>query len=400
MKILPVIILLITITNSFAQKFEDRKANTQFLTELRALQNGTIPSIALHLSDSIKIKKLLGDKIDDRDFDRHPNGKISASQLKKITASSICKITDQYILLVLEDKYNQLRALTIRPDGQPIESILIYSDLLYLSKYWYEYEARRYSPTRAYHYDSITNEFTFSYIFKLMEPQYDEVLIDLKDHEDETTNRRKVKVNNEGFFTIPTYEHINSNKIEFSSFTIKSSFFQENSGKEIQNQSYDKVDKNFRIYLDRDQSMELFNNAHSAHDQIVRVIPKSKGKIEVYQQVSYGLYVIGDGDNCELKEPTSTSSWTKLEMTNDLTSLKKYTDNEQITPQISVFDLKSKIKQNCGDYHLSFTDHIKEVKDIESLVRPKEVTLKITFINTENDVTVTEYIVFVIANGC
>lgn len=402
MRIIPVILLLITTVNSFAQNHSHEYSNsyTPFHVKIEALQSGELSNVSLHFMDSIKIKIMIGEKIDDRDFDRYKSEFIQAGKLKAISASSICEITDNYILLVVEDKFKALRALTVHPDGTPIESILICDSLLYLSKDWYEYEARRYSPTRPFYYNPMSHEFTFSTIFKIRAPQYEEVLIDLKDHEDETTNRRIIKVNEEGYFTDPTYEHINSNKIEFTAFTLKSTFFQENSGKTIKNQSNHHKDNKFRIYLDRDQSMEILNNTLSAHDQIIRVIPEAKGKIEVYQRITYGLNINGDGDNCELKEPTCASDWDKLEMKNDLASVKKYSNDERMTPEISVKDLKSKIKTECGDYHLSLTNHIDRPEDISSLVQPREVILRINFTNTVSNITTTEYIIFVIANGC
>ena len=402
MKIAPVILLLITTVNSYAQNQspEHRNSHTPFHLKIEALQSGELSNVSLHPMDSIKIKNLIGEKIDDRDYDRYTSGFIQAGQLKAISASSICEITDNYTLLVVEDEFKQLRALTVHPDGKPIESILICDNLLYLSKDWYEYEARRYSPTIPFHYNSMSHQFTFSTIFKIRAPQYEEVLIDLKDHEDETTNRRRIKVNEEGYFMEPTYEHINSNKIEFTDFTLKSSFFQENSGKTIKNQSNHNKDNKFRIYLDRDRSIELLNNTLSAHDQIVRVVPEAKGKIEVYQRITYGININGDGDNCELKKPVYASDWDKLEMKNNLISVKKYSNDENTTPEISVKDLKNKIRTECGDYHLSLTNHVDRPEDISSLVGPREVILRINFTNKETNITTSEHIIFVIANGC
>ena len=273
--------ILFTYSSSYAQNHSPKHRNTNipFHLKIEALQSGKLSKVSLHFLDSIKIKKIIGEKIDDRDYDKYKSGFLQAEQLNAISVSSICEITDKYILLVVEDKSKKLRALTVRPDGTPIESILIYDDLLYLSKDWYEYEARRYSPSRPYHYHPMTHEFTFSTIFKIRAAQYEEVLIDLKDHDDETTNRRGIKVNEEGYFTDPTYEYINSNKIEFTAFTLKSTFFQENLGKIIKNQSNHNKDNKFRIYLDRDQSMEILNNTLLAHDQIIRVLPEAKGKI-------------------------------------------------------------------------------------------------------------------------
>lgn len=402
MKIIPVLLLLITSVNAIAQNHSPEQGNslTPFCTKIEALQGGELSNLSLEFMDSIKIKKVIGEKIDHRDDQRYKSGFIQPGQLKAISASSICEITDHYILLVVEDKHKQLRALTVRLDGTPIESILIYDNLLYLSRDWYEYEARRYAPNRPYHYNPLSNEFTFSTIFKIRAPQYEEVLIDWKDHEDETTNRRRIKVNEAGYFTDLTYEYIESNKIVFTDFTLKSSFFQENTGKTIKNQSNHNKDKKFRIYLDREQSIELLTNTPSAHDQIIRVIPEAKGKIEVYQSITYGLNINGDGDNCELKNPTYTSDWEQLGMENDLASMKKYADDERETPEISVNDLKRKIETECGDYHLSLMHHIDRPEAILSLLRPREVILKINFTNTETNRTTTEYIIYVIADGC
>tara|TARA_B100000497_G_scaffold126402_1_gene165180 strand:+ start:478 stop:1689 length:1212 start_codon:yes stop_codon:yes gene_type:complete len=394
--------ILFTYSSSYAQNHSPKHRNTNipFHLKIEALQSGKLSKVSLHFLDSIKIKKIIGEKIDDRDYDKYKSGFLQAEQLNAISVSSICEITDKYILLVVEDKSKKLRALTVRPDGTPIESILIYDDLLYLSKDWYEYEARRYSPSRPYHYHPMTHEFTFSTIFKIRAAQYEEVLIDLKDHDDETTNRRGIKVNEEGYFTDPTYEYINSNKIEFTAFTLKSTFFQENLGKIIKNQSNHNKDNKFRIYLDRDQSMEILNNTLLAHDQIIRVLPEAKGKIEVYQKITYGLNINGDGDYCELKEPTYSSDWAKLEMKNDLVSVKRSPNDMIMTPKISIKELKNQIKTECGDYHLSLTNHIDRPEEISSLIQPREVILKINFTNTESNISSTEYIVFVIANGC
>ena len=399
MKIIPVILLLITTVNSIAQNHNPKHRNsyTPFHLKIEALQSGKLSNVSIHFMDSIKIKKMIGEKIDDRDYERYKSGFFQVRELNAISASSICEITDKYILLVVEDKSKKLRALTVRPDGTPIESILICDSLLYLTKDWYELEARRYSPTRRYHYNPMSHEFTFSTIFKIRAPQYEEFLIDLKDHEDETTNRQRIKVNKEGYFTNLTYEYVNSNKIDFTTFTLKSTFFQESSGKTIENQSNHHKDNKFRIYLDRKQSLEILNNTLLAHDQIIKLIPKAKGEIEVYQRVTYGLDINEDSDNCELKETIYSSDWTKLEMNNDLTSVKRYSSDELITPEISVKDLQNIIKTECEDYHLSLTNHIDSPENISSLILPKEVILRIIFTNIESNISTTEYIIFVLA---
>ncbi len=120
----------------------------------------------------------------------------------------------------------------------------------------------------------------------------------------------------------------------------------------------------------------------------------------MYQKITYGLNINGDGDYCELKEPTYSSDWAKLEMKNDLVSVKRSPNDMIMTPKISIKELKNQIKTECGDYHLSLTNHIDRPEEISSLIQPREVILKINFTNTESNISSTEYIVFVIANGC
>ena len=63
--------------------------------------SGRIESLPLKLkADSISIQYFIGDKIDDRDKDQHPSGKLAIRDFEAIDASSVCSITDQYVLVV------------------------------------------------------------------------------------------------------------------------------------------------------------------------------------------------------------------------------------------------------------------------------------------------------------
>ena len=94
-------------------------SSKNFISKIKALENNEILKLSLSFLDSIKINVLLEDKIDDRDLDRHPNKSFSSKQLNEITKESICEINNSYILLVVEDQFKQLRAVTVTPDGYP-----------------------------------------------------------------------------------------------------------------------------------------------------------------------------------------------------------------------------------------------------------------------------------------
>lgn len=385
-------------TLSIAQDNVDN-GGSQFQRQIQHLIAGKITKMSLEFLDSIKINTVLQEKIDDRDLDRNRNGLISAGQLNDISVSSICEITDNYTLIVVEDKYQQLRALTVSANGIPIESILISDNLLFLAKDWYEYEARRYSPSRPYYYDSLKHEFRFSTIFKIMEPRSDGVLIDLKDHEDETTNQHVVKVNNDGKFEYSSYKQINHNSIKFPFFTLKSSFFDSEWAKS--NESYYSNDSTCRIILDSDQSLQLLNNNLYDQDEIIRIIPYTRGKMEVHQRHVNVLAINGDGDYCTMDSLRYVSDWTELELKNDLFSVQKYLDEDsEKTINISVQDLKRITERECGEYHLSLIDDLTDREDIASISEIREVILKIRFTDQEKNTSAIQYLIFEISAGC
>ena len=375
-------------------------SSKNFISKIKALENNEIRKLSLGFLDSIKINVLLEDKIDDRDLDRHPNKSFSSKQLYEITKESICEISNSYILIVVEDQFKQLRAVTVTPNGYPIESFLLYDNFLYLSRDFYEKEGRRYSPDKPYYYDINKHEFIFSRIFKIMEPQYKEELIDLDFHDDETNNRYKVFVNESGHFTNLDFQTFESNKIELFNMTIKSSFFQENKGTIIKDQS-EKDDNYFKLFLERDQAMRLLSNTKNSKDEILRIIPKIKGDFQIYQQYKTTIGVSGDGDFCDIDSIFFLSKWEKLELKSDLFCIKKYTVQERNAfPELTIKKFKKLVQSVCGNYHYNFVKTIKTKAQLLSYISVSEITLKIELKNKETNALHTQYIVFDIAKGC
>ena len=354
-------------------------SSKNFISKIKALENNEIRKLSLGFLDSIKINVLLEDKIDDRDLDRHPNKSFSSKQLYEITKESICEISNSYILIVVEDQFKQLRAVTVTPNGYPIESFLLYDNFLYLSRDFYEKEGRRYSPDKPYYYDINKHEFIFSRIFKIMEPEYKEELIDLDFHDDETNNLYKVFVNESGHFTNLDFQTFESNKIELFNMTIKSSFFQENKGTIIKDQS-EKDDNYFKLFLERDQAMRLLSNTKNSKDEILRIIPKIKSDFQIYQQYKTTICINGDGDFCDIK---------------------KYTVQERNAfPELTIKKFKKLVQSVCGNYHYNFVKTIKTKAQLLSYISVSEITLKIELKNKETNALHTQYIVFDIAKGC
>ena len=75
--------------------------------------------------------------------------------------------------------------------------------------------------------------------------------------------------------------------------TIKSSFFQENKGIIIKDQS-EKDDNYFKLFLERDQAMRLLSNTKNSKDEILRIIPKIKGDFQIFQQYNPKLLKVQD----------------------------------------------------------------------------------------------------------
>ena len=100
------------------------------------------------------------DKIDDKDK-QYNNEFIELRKFKALNKESILTIDENYILLILEESSGKLRAATFGINGKPIESTLIYDNALFPVYEFREYESRRYSPSKKYHFNPQKNHLHF-----------------------------------------------------------------------------------------------------------------------------------------------------------------------------------------------------------------------------------------------
>ena len=119
------------------------EASFDFQSNLKGLEEGSISSFSLALMDSIPIVTVMHEKIDERDQRRHPYGYLNPQFFKEITTQYIQEVTEEFVLLVVEDQFGQLRAVTFTPEGVPIESILLNDQLYFAGSIAYEVELRR-----------------------------------------------------------------------------------------------------------------------------------------------------------------------------------------------------------------------------------------------------------------
>ena len=66
--------------------------------------------------DSVKIAQLIGEKIDDRNLDRHKSGFIRVEEFSEIKNTDVIHADENYFLIVVKDRYLQHWALTISAD--------------------------------------------------------------------------------------------------------------------------------------------------------------------------------------------------------------------------------------------------------------------------------------------
>ena len=380
---------------------KSEEAPFDFQSNLKGLQEGSISSFSLALMDSIPIVTVMHEKIDERDQRRHPYGYLNPQFFQEITTQDIQEVTEEFVLLVVEDQFGQLRAVTFTPEGVPIESILLNDQLYYAGSIAHEVESRRYSPSIPYFYDRTTHEFVFSTIFKIMSPKENNPLVDLHFHEDETTNICRVAVNEQGRFSDARIEQVNSPKISFERFALTSPFFIQLSDKLSEGVDYKKRGDSLSIYLDRDQSIQLLSNDDLFGAVTFRLLDADSGVFSVSQQYKSTFGISGDGDFCDLQSPVYTSAWKNLTLEYDLFDLAKYIEEEQsLMPEITAKNFKKLVKKQCGKYHYQYVKHVRTKEDVASFSSISQIVLKIDYQPYASAEIFTTYVVFELARGC
>ena len=383
-----------TTTNSEEAPFD-------FQSSLKGLLEGSIPSLSLASLDSIPIVTVMHEKIDERDQRRHPYGYLNPQFFQEITTQDIQEVTEEFVLLVVEDQFGQLRAVTFTPEGVPIESILLNDQLYFAGSIAHEVESRRYSPSIPYFYDRIGHEFVFSTIFKIMSPEENNPLVDLHFHEDETTNICRVAVNEQGRFSDARIEQVNSPKISFERFALTSPFFIQLSDKLREGVDYKKRGDSLSIYLDRDQSIQLLSNDVLFGAVTFRMLDADSGTFSVSQQYISTFGISGDGDFCDLQSPVYTSAWKNLTLEYDLFDLAKYSQKQQSAiPEITAKNFKKLVKKQCGKYHYQYVKHVRTKEDVASFSSISQIVLKIDYQPYASDEIFTTYVVFELARSC
>ena len=394
---------------SFAQDTVSTQRPTKhsFLENIRQLVDGQMENLPLKLkADSISIQYFIGDKIDDRDKDQHPSGKLAIRDFEAIDATSVCSITDQYVLVVSNYK-NQLRALSIDVDGNPISSFLLVDQFIYVSRDFYEIESRRFSPNQPFFFDTDKQQFIFSSIFKIKEPRIHDHWIDLHHHDDEMNHRMFLQVNEKGEFVACKKEVYLSNRIETDQMTLYSSFFQAHNDKLLQPPTIKKDKDTTTIFLDLDQS-HAYLHAKNKSDHLVRVIPKSiegvelTGQMKVSQQFETNFVLNSDGDYCIIEDKRYTSNWRESTMQDDIFCVEQYTRttiHSLVTNSLTTF--KQMVREACPTYRymndLQAYDHLDQMNKHISLSR---IRLKIQFISADEKYSFTHFFVFKLQDGC
>ena len=395
--------LLIMLVTTVAGQTLPAKAETpfDFKSSLKELQEGSVSSLSLAALDSIPMATIMHEKLDERDQRRHPYGHLNPRFLQDITMLNIQEVSENYVLLAVKDQFGQWRALSITPEGEPIECILLYDHFYYGGSVAHESESRRFSPSTPYFYDRIRHEFVFSTIFKIVSPEEGNPLMDLNFHEDETTNICRVAVSEQGRFSSARIEQVNSNRIEFAQFTVATSFLLEHIGKPLKEIDLGGNQDTLNVYLDRDQSMQLLRDHPLLGALTLRLIPKEQGSFFVSQQYKSTFGISGDGDFCDLNSPVYCSKWIDLQLEYDMFDVAKYSvEKAPSRPQISVEDFKKLIKKHCGNYHYQFVKHVRTDEEVSSFYSISEIVLKIVFQSNAGGKSSTTYLIFELAKGC
>ena len=409
MKISLLIFTLISLSlPSIGQTAES--VETNFTKNIKALQIGDLQLLELNTADSILSKSFLTDKIDDRDRSNNKSGYISIRKFKPLTASSILDITNNYVLLILEENSGKIRAATFSLSGVPIQCTLLY-DNAYFSVYEFrEHESRRYSPNKEYYFDFPKRSFVFSQVMKTTEivkkgNDYFEVAQMYNDAPDETNNKWFVKVADNGEFSSYTVEQPTPNKLQFEHFTLTSSFCSENRGLNLITDDAQNNDQNgFRIYADIDASINLLDTFRFCQDEVIQFSlneSEKRGSIEVFQQHKNILGSEGPGDFCEVHNASFLSDWERVPVQFNVFTPLKYASHERTEfEELSMEKFQAIIKSECDDYHFSLVQNYEQLEQIKQHVILKEIILKIIFTDFTTGEKHEERIIYDIQFGC
>ncbi len=186
--------------NSSETEMRKHAENTErfsFLNKIKLLQKGKLDS--LKISPAIKIKiNPLDENASEITAGEAEKTEISSNDFLPLTPTGILKITGNYILILLHDKYSdEIRAATFTPDGKPLETILLFSQTgnneFKLSR------AYSYMKNIPYFFDSSKNEFQFT------DMRYDTEWIEYPVKGKETLTYKikfTIRVNDKGHFVI------------------------------------------------------------------------------------------------------------------------------------------------------------------------------------------------------
>ncbi|HCP40378.1 MAG TPA: hypothetical protein DIT65_01175 [Cryomorphaceae bacterium] len=375
--------------------------NTTLIGQQKDDHNIKVKKVLLYPNDSIRIARSMGEKIDDRNLNRHKSGFVRFKEFGEIKNTDAIHTEENYFLIALKDRYQQYWALTLSAEGKPIEGFLLSSQMYYTGFDFHEFEARRYSPSVPYYFDPIEQQFEFSSIFKVILPDKHSTLIDNDFHLDETNNKRYVQVDEDGHFKNVHFVDSEPNFVLFDKFEIHSSFFEQNTGFKIAEISERESLDTIKVFFDLDQTMNLLRNDGFSGNLTLRFISKEPGTFSLFQRFNGGIGISGDGDFCDIQEPDFQSVWRALDMSYDIVDLYKYTQEEQRwNPNISIEDFKELVLKECGDYHYSFVDFIQTEEQIQSFCLVENIILKVVFSPNDGSARVTKYLVFVLANSC
>jgi len=378
--------------------------DVDFLTKINGLKNGYQPMMFLEKSDSIKLVSFVLDKIDDKDKQYH-NEFIELRKFNAINKESILAIEENYILLILEEPSGKLRAATFGLNGKPIETVLIYDNALFPVYEFREYESRRFSPSKKYHFNPQKRSFTFSSIMKTTEiilknNESQEIYLFDQEEYDETTNKQQLFINENGGFINYSYDYNTPPEINFGFIKLESNLFKDENATVAT--EYDNDDEEYyKIYLSRDKSAELVVDITHSEDLVMKIKMEEYQDVidvSVFQQFKNILAINGDGDFCEIQSPFYQSKWYSIPLEFNVFCLEQISEKRQNEfINLTTREFKKKVKKECSPEHYS---QIKKTKKngLKNYILTSEISIKVVI--KKKAQTIEEYVTFILANGC
>jgi len=163
-------------------------------------------------------------------------------------------------------------------------------------------------------------------------------------------------------------------------------------------------DENKKIEQIQKDTVEIYAElGETIEGQLISISSDQLTGLTVEQRYETSVTIMNEGPHCDLTDwEHFYSDWKRLQANNSGQFIcDKYSEKEyEKFPEISIDDLKQKVREQCGDEWLKLVEKVKSPTEYPSGVSISRYYLRITGQRKDNEQTVTKLIIIETPMGC